>query len=146
MDIIFDVDGTLMNIEHRRKFVDGSMGYKDWKAFENAMIDDTPFPNVFYMARVLQDQGNRIIVLTGRNQRSENVTFKQLTESKLFPDKIMFRPDDSFAPDHVLKQAMLNVLRSEGFSPTLVFDDRDNVVDMWRQEGLTCFQCARGDF
>ena len=31
MDVIFDVDGTLMNISHRRKFVE--MKPKDWKAF-----------------------------------------------------------------------------------------------------------------
>ena len=27
-----------------------------------------------------------------------------------------------------------------------VFDDRIQVVDMWRQNGLTCFQVADGDF
>ena len=27
-----------------------------------------------------------------------------------------------------------------------VFDDRQQVVDMWRQNGLTCFQVADGDF
>ena len=27
-----------------------------------------------------------------------------------------------------------------------VFDDRNQVVDMWRQNGLTCFQVADGDF
>jgi hypothetical protein len=25
-------------------------------------------------------------------------------------------------------------------------DDRQKVVDMWRAEGLTCFQVAPGDF
>ena len=27
-----------------------------------------------------------------------------------------------------------------------VFDDRNQVVDMWRSNGLTCFQVADGDF
>ena len=27
-----------------------------------------------------------------------------------------------------------------------VFDDRQQVVDMWRANGLTCFQVADGDF
>ena len=31
MNIIFDIDGTLMDIEHRRHFVSGSK--KDWKSF-----------------------------------------------------------------------------------------------------------------
>jgi len=28
----------------------------------------------------------------------------------------------------------------------MVFDDRQQVVDMWRQNGLTCFQVADGNF
>ena len=28
----------------------------------------------------------------------------------------------------------------------MVFDDRQQVVDMWRYNGLTCFQVADGDF
>jgi len=27
-----------------------------------------------------------------------------------------------------------------------VIDDRQVVVDFWRAEGLTCLQCAPGDF
>ena len=27
-----------------------------------------------------------------------------------------------------------------------VVEDRDQVVKMWRSLGLTCFQCAKGDF
>ena len=28
----------------------------------------------------------------------------------------------------------------------MTVDDRQKVVDMWRAEGLTCFQVAPGDF
>jgi len=28
----------------------------------------------------------------------------------------------------------------------MVFDDRQQVVDMWRQNDLTCFQVADGNF
>ena len=27
-----------------------------------------------------------------------------------------------------------------------IFDDRKKVVDMWRQEGLTCFEVEEGNF
>ena len=33
MDFICDIDGTLMNIDHRRHFVEGDK--KDWKSFED---------------------------------------------------------------------------------------------------------------
>ena len=34
--VIFDVDGTLMNVNHRRHYVNGPN--KDWKAFNEAMV------------------------------------------------------------------------------------------------------------
>ena len=40
MDIIFDVDGTLMNISHRRHHLEGSP--KNWDAFRRDAVDDTP--------------------------------------------------------------------------------------------------------
>ena len=33
-----------------------------------------------------------------------------------------------------------------GEKPTMVFDDRDSVVDMWRSEGIKTFQPERGNF
>ena len=51
------------------------------------------------------------------------------------------RPDtkqDKFTPDDVLKQNWLNDLDKKDI--LCVFDDRQKVVDMWRKNGLSCFQ------
>ena len=48
MDIIFDMDGTLMNIEHRRHHVSGDK--KDWQAFKNATVADTPYDMICDLA------------------------------------------------------------------------------------------------
>ena len=41
--IIFDVDGTIADVEHRRHLVNGDKGFKpDWNAFRKATEDDTP--------------------------------------------------------------------------------------------------------
>ena len=37
---IFDLDGTLALIKHRRHFVEGTT--KDWRAFFAACVDDVP--------------------------------------------------------------------------------------------------------
>jgi phosphoserine phosphatase len=39
---IFDLDGTLALIEHRRKYVERPRGEQDWKAFYVACVDDHP--------------------------------------------------------------------------------------------------------
>ena len=59
MDIIFDVDGTLMNIDHRRKFVENRP--KDCKACRDATEHDTPNKDVFAIAQAMRLAGHRII-------------------------------------------------------------------------------------
>jgi len=47
-------------------------------------------------------------------------------------------------PDNDLKQMWLDSIGVDNIA--MVFDDRNQVVDMWRQNGLTTFQVADGDF
>ena len=47
---------------------------------------------------------------------------------------------DKFTPDQDLKRTWLNQFGKEDI--LFVVDDRQKVVDMWREEGLTCLQCA----
>ena len=59
---------------------------------------------------------------------------------------VRMRPHGDYTPDNKLKLAWLNAAREAGAEPDLVFDDRQKVVDMWRAEGIACFQVAPGDF
>ena len=52
MDIIFDIDGTLMDIEHRKKFVEQKP--KDWNSFREMTSEDTPNLDVFAVAIALR--------------------------------------------------------------------------------------------
>ena len=59
------------------------------------------------------------------------------------------RPDGDYRPDAELKSELFDKLVDiHGFDTedTIIFDDRQSVVDMWRARGLTCFQVAKGDF
>ena len=49
-----------------------------------------------------------------------------------------------YKPHNDLKQDWLNVIKKD--TVAMVFDDRNQVVDMWRKNGLTTFQVADGDF
>ena len=49
--------------------------------------------------------------------------------------------------DIVVSKSQVEKLDSIGVdNVAMVFDDRQQVVDMWRDNGLTCFQVADGDF
>jgi hypothetical protein len=59
---------------------------------------------------------------------------------------LFLRADDDFRSDDVFKKDVLDELINSGVKPDLVFDDRNSVVEMWRREGIPCFQVAEGDF
>lgn len=134
---IFDVDGTLMNINHRRKYVESEQ--KDWKKFFEYMEFDTIRDDVFHMAHALEADGYVIIVCSGRNEKHRAITEKQLAFGKLKPQALMMRANDDYRPDYEVKQEMLAQMREEGLNPKISVDDRPSVVKMWRDEGLTCF-------
>ena len=56
------------------------------------------------------------------------------------------RSDTDYRPDDELKEGYLTKMRKDGYNPTIAFDDRQRVVDMFRSKGLTVFQVAEGDF
>ena len=60
--------------------------------------------------------------------------------------RLRMRQYNDYTPDDQLKKQWLGYARGENAEPELVFDDRQKVVDMWRAEGIPCFQVAPGDF
>lgn len=144
MDVIFDVDGTLMDIEHRRHFV--VQRPKDFDAFREATSQDTAKEDIFAVAKALKAAGHRIIISSGRNKSQRAVTLKQLMGAGLVFDALYMRSDKDFRPDDEVKSQMLDKMIEDGFNPTMAFDDRQRVVDMWRDRGLTVAQVAPGDF
>ena len=53
---------------------------------------------------------------------------------------------ERYSPDSEVKENMLADMKKLGFNPTMAFDDRSRVVDMWRDNGLRVFQVDKGDF
>ena len=134
---VFDVDGTLMNIQHRRHHVAGQD--KDWPAFFDAMEFDTINDHVFHLAHALKKDGYVIVVVSGRNERHREITEKQLAFGKLDYKMLIMRPDDNYDPDFVFKKQVLDKMRESGLDPQFSVDDRPSVVQMWRENGVPCF-------
>jgi len=143
--VLFDVDGTLADIEHRRGFVTG--GNRDWGRFNDAMGDDTPNKPVVDLYRTLWRSGDyRLILVTGRNERYRKLTGQWLTWNDIPFDRMLMRRDDDHRADHLVKRDILQQLQQEGLNIAFAVDDRQQVVDMWRAHGVTCLQCDVGDF
>ena len=164
--VIFDLDGTLANIDVRRDKSLKPNGKLDWEIFASptSIMDwDTPNQPVIKMAQLFKADGFKIVIFSGRNDRGffatrdwlkiHNVPFDLLV---MRPDKFKDKswpiadgnpatPDMRFMPDEILKKEMLDTFVDKD-DVFMTVDDRQKVVDMWRAEGLTCFQVAPGDF
>ena len=147
--VIFDLDGTLALIDKRRALAtkDGKM---DWDVFfdrDNIKLD-VPNTPVIKMAQMLKSQGFDIVIFSGRSKVSYRTTRQWLIQNDVPFDDLQMRPTDDYhhyMKDSDLKQIWLDTVvdKDDVFA---VFDDRQQVVDMWRKNGLTTFQVADGDF
>ena len=151
--VIFDLDGTLADIETRRGISIKENGKMDWDIFFSSRLVETDEPkeSVIEMARVLSAAGHKIAILSGRSKATKQVTTEWLRFHGVPFDVLKLRPTShpwKFMPDDKLKQGWLDDLWPDDKKDNIVcvFDDRDKVVKMWRENGLDCFQVAPGDF
>lgn len=140
--VIFDLDGTLCDIKHRRVFVEN--GNKDWDSFYKHCVNDLPKPQIIKIFNLLQSDGNTMVIFSGRSDVVRKETYQWLRKHSIKPDILIMREDGDYTPDDELKRKWLNIINKSDI--VCVFDDRNRVVNMWREEGLTCLQVANGDF
>lgn len=146
--VIFDLDGTLAIIEKRKNKSTKQDGKFNWNTFfdpKNIELDE-PNPPVIEMFKLLKSQGFNTVIFSGRSDRTKEATLNWLDQHGVKPDAIKMRKNGSFMPDDKLKKLWLDSLLESGADVFCVFDDRDKVVKMWRDNGITCFQVAPGDF
>ena len=164
--IIFDLDGTLANIDSRRDISMKPNGKLDWDVFaapNSILALDKPNAPVIKMAQMFKADGFKIVIFSGRNDRGFDATVQWLDDFKVTFELLVMRPDKfkdkswpiadgnpatpdmRFMPDEILKKVMLDTFVDIN-DVFLVVDDRDKVVKMWRDLGLNTFQVAPGDF
>ena len=164
--VIFDLDGTLANIDTRRNMSLKPNGKLDWDIFadpSSILNWDVPNVPVIKMAQLFKADGFRIVIFSGRNDRGFDATVQWLNNNHVPFDLLVMSPDKfkdkswpiadgnpatsdmRFMPDEILKRKMLDTFVDIN-DVFLVVDDRDKVVKMWRDLGLNTFQVAPGDF
>ena len=149
--VIFDLDGTLADIETRRVISIKENGKMDWDIFFDPKNISLDIPNrpVITMARLLKESGNRIVILSGRSKVTKDATREWLKQFDVPFDILKMRPDNKefkFMPDDQLKKLWLDQLFPNTDDVLCVFDDRDKVVKMLRDNGISCLQVAEGNF
>ena len=133
--IIVDVDGTLSHISNGRNPYDASSASSD-------ELDDA----VASIVAMAYQNGYTVIILTGREAKNTEVTKNWLISNGVPFDELYTRADGDYRKDAVVKKELYEAHIKNRFNVKFVLDDRNQVVDMWREIGLKCLQVQPGDF
>lgn len=138
--IIVDLDGTLCNVDHRVHHA----ANKDWDAFHSGLSEDTVNESVAMVISNLP-HSIKLIACSGRNERYRQLTIDWLSKNDLIFDEILLRPDNNFEPDHILKLKMIveffdGDIELAKEQVICCLDDRDKVVEAFRDAGFSCWQ------
>lgn len=136
--IIVDVDGTVALMGDRSPYDD------------HLAEDDTPNWSVIDVidAYLRSHPETSLIIMSGRDEgRSREVTARWLKNNWVNPDVLLMRPAGDTRKDSIIKRELYDQHVKDKFFVAAVFDDRDQVVRMWRDDlGLPTFQVNWGDF
>lgn len=140
-----DIDGTLAhNLSGR--------GWYDLDEVKN----DTPnyaLTHLFDAVDLFRDEYSRkhtkythIILLSGRKEGARAATEAWLDHWSIPYDELIMRADNDNREDFITKKELYEEHIKGKYNVLAVFDDRPQVVDMWRRDlGLMVFQAADHD-
>ena len=142
--ILCDIDGTIANVLHRIHYVKGKE--KNWEEFNSRSNNDSVKEDIANILREFhRDDETEIHIVTAREEK-----WKQDTEEWLRINDIPFNGlymrgiGDSRSDSDVKKDIYTTNFADKKI--WFVLEDRDKVVKMWRELGLSCMQVAEGDY
>lgn len=145
--IIFDLDGTLCDVRHRRHFV--ATKPKNWKAWNEGMVNDEPNAAVAFVYTAL-DAVKRmtadptdIILVSGRSDDYREKTEKWLRKHGFEYTSLYMRKYKDNRDDSIVKGEIADEIEKT-HDILFVFDDRKRVVDMWVNRGIWVFDVGQG--
>lgn len=133
--VIFDIDGTLALMSKDR-------GPFEWKKVGLDCINTSVCDALIAHYKA----GKYIILLSGRDGICRSETEKWLKDNYIPYHELYMRGINDMRKDVVIKQEIYKKHIEPKYSVVSIYDDRDQVVEGWRELGLTCFQVAEGNF
>lgn len=132
---IVDIDGTVA--------IKGDRSPYD----ETRVSEDTPNMPVIEIVQCLSADGAAIVFVSGRSEDCRADTQNWLVQYVALQKFDLFmRASGDKRKDSIVKREIFEGKIKDRYAIQAVFDDRNQVVDMWRSLGLTCLQVAPGDF
>jgi predicted kinase len=133
--IICDLDGTLALLNGRDPF--------NAEGCENDLLNK-PVANT---VKTYAGLGYKILLFSGRKQMHQPQTERWLAQHNIPYDVLALRRDTDSRKDAIIKREIFEANAAGKYQIEFVLDDRDQVVNMWRDElKLPCYQVYYGNF
>ena len=150
--VVVDIDGTVANDRERaKKYL--SCPDPMWDSYYADCDKDTPIPPIIDLVKHLQTLSRyKIIYCTGRREECRKKTMVWLTQYGLVDPGskentiLIMRPNGNHKKDWELKPQLLSEFGIKKSDVAFILEDRNRMVDKWRELGFTCLQVAEGDF
>jgi hypothetical protein len=141
--IVVDLDGTLAM---RDETDPDCRGPFDW----GRVGEDQPVWPVIKLARLLM-RDHPVLFVSGRMEQCRRQTLMWLDANVVAADHpmvlgLLMRPDGDQRPDYEIKAEIYERDIEPYYDVAYVIDDRKQVVDMWRERGLTVLDVAGHTF
>lgn len=134
---ICDIDGTIAQMNGR--------GPYDWDKVDTDKRNDNVVTLVTAMA-----MGSEVIFVSGRDSSCREKTKQWIDDNiplmKRKGYKLFMRAEGDSRKDNIVKSEIYKNEIKDKYNVLFVLDDRDQVVHMWRELGLTCLQVDYGNF
>jgi predicted kinase len=133
--ILCDLDGTLAHMNGKR-------GPFEWLKTDVDDLDET-------VAKSIKDHmtlGHKIIFMSGRSEEGRVPTEQWLDFYGFKYHALLMRKAGDYRADNLIKAELYNEHIKGKYNVRHVYDDRNQVVDMWRSLGIKVYQVAEGDF
>lgn len=139
---IYDVDGTLANIDPYLHHIRGSN--RDYDAFHEASIDALPNVNVLEMLNNSVSDGHSILVVTSRKEKYRGLTSMWLAKNNIRSHGLFMRADNDNRPDYEAKKDMLDKI-TVLWNVTHAIDDNPSVIRLWEDHNIATTKIGTWD-
>jgi len=139
---IYDVDGTLANVDPYLYFVRGST--RDYDAFHSASLNALPNFEVLEMLNNSVADGNAILVVTSRKEKYRGLTSMWLAKNNIRSHGLYMRPDCDTRPDYEVKKDMLDKI-NKLWDVKHAVDDNPNVIRLWEDNNISTTKIGTWD-
>jgi hypothetical protein len=137
--VIFDIDETVANKSKER----------DYREYDKVDLD-TPIKSTVEVLRHYFHAGYKIIFITSRREYCREKTVQWLGKYIGGEYELFMRPEkqskkETYSESEVVKLEIYNQYVKDFYDVEAVFEDRQSVIEMWREQGLYVFNCRQNN-